>query len=203
LLVAPLLILSPNTPLQRILHPGAGETISTHYHELLFFDGIKVFAEHPFVGVGLGNFKRTMDLMGVNVRHGGYIAHDVYIEYAAELGIAGLLLFLAIVVSTYRSLARIRKEAIKRDDELYFAITSGMQTGLVGFCVASMFLSAEYQKTFWILIFLSACMPALFRSRHLAGPRLPRLEDVGDPASQTSCEDDHESDLASVTFERI
>jgi O-antigen ligase len=100
------------------------------------------------------------------------MAHDVYVEYAAELGIVGILLFIGILVSVYRSLERVRKLAMRYDDEFFFAVTSGMQTGLLGYCVASLFLSAEYQKTFWILIFLSASVPSLFRTRHSIADRL-------------------------------
>jgi O-antigen ligase len=135
-------------------------------HEVLFKAGLRVFLEHPVAGVGLGNFKTTMDSMGLFQERGGYMAHNVYVEYAAELGILGLVLFMGILVSVYVSLERVRKLAMRYDDEFFFAVTSGMQTGLLGFCVASLFLSAEYQKTFWILIFLSASVPPLFRSRH-------------------------------------
>ncbi len=164
--IAGLLLISPNSPIQRILHPEYGDRASTEAHKELFFAGLKVFARHPITGVGLGMFKETMDQMGLFQSRGGYIAHDVYVEYAAEMGILGILLFLGIVVTTYRSLSHIRSEARKRSDEFFFAVTSGMQTGLVGFCVASMFLSAEYQKTFWIIIFLSASLPGLFRNHH-------------------------------------
>jgi O-antigen ligase len=201
LVVSVLLILSPNSPIQRILHPQYGDVESTKAHETLFFAGLKVFAEHPIAGVGLGNFKETMDKMGYFAERGGYIAHDVYVEYAAEMGIFGLLLFLGIVVSAYRSLARVRSEAIKRGDQFFFAVTSGMQTGLVGFCVASFFLSAEYQKTFWIVIFLSACIPSLFRNQHREADRLTKLK-TSKGASVRSGEEEYESDFAQARFER-
>ncbi len=168
LVVAGLLIVSPNSPIQRLVHPQYGDIASTAAHEELFWAGVRVFTEHPITGVGLGKFKETMDEMGLFKERGGYIAHNVYVEYAAELGIFGLLLFLGIVASAFWSLGRIRREAAQKGDEFFFATTSGMQTGLVGFCVASMFLSAEYQKTFWIVIFLSSAIPLLFRKRHRA-----------------------------------
>jgi hypothetical protein len=74
---------------------------------------------------------------------------------------------------------------MRYDDEFFFAVTSGMQTGLLGFCVASLFLSAEYQKTFWILIFLSASVPPLFRSRHSTADesQTKRSEMANDPTN--------------------
>jgi O-antigen ligase len=166
LLLSPIFVFSSSSPLHRILHPQVGEIGSNTAHEILFQAGVRVFLKHPVTGIGLGNFKTTMDSMGLFQERGGYMAHDVYVEYAAELGILGILLFVGILVSVYRSLERIRKLAIRYNDEFFYAVTSGMQTGLLGYCVASFFLSAEYQKTFWILIFLSASVPSLFRTRH-------------------------------------
>lgn len=201
-LMAVLLTIMPSSPLRRIIHPQFGDANSTHAHEMLFYAGLRVFSEHPFTGVGLGNFKHTMDMMGINVPHGGYIAHDVYIEYGAEMGFLGVLFFAGILISAYRSLARIRKQAIKRQDPFFFAVTSGMQTGLVGFCVASLFLSAEYQKTFWILVFLSACMPSLFRARHKANASQPDVR-RGVEAFDMESVQDSEPTLAPVRFGQI
>ena len=99
------------------------------------------------------------------------MAHDVYVEYAAELGILGFVLFMGILVSVYLSLERVRKLAMRYDDEFFFAVTSGMQTGFLGFCVASLFLSAEYQKTFLDFDILSASIPSLFQT-HIPLPTI-------------------------------
>lgn len=201
LILGVLFVVLPNSPLKRIIHPQAGAINSTRAHEMLFYAGIKVFAEHPLVGVGLGNFKHTMDLMGINAARGGYIAHDVYIEYAAEMGILAVLLFLGLLVSTYRSLGKVRKEARRRKDAFFFAVTSGMQTGLIGFCVASLFLSAEYQKTFWIVIFLSACMPNLFRLRVREGLRQSQTPS-SESALALSSKEEQEPDFFPATSGR-
>jgi hypothetical protein len=36
-----------------------------------------------------------------------------------------------------------------------------MQTGLIGYAVAIFFMSAQYQKLLWLVVFLSACLPPL------------------------------------------
>ena len=202
MVIAVLLILSPNSPIQRIVHPQYGDIMSTDAHKELFLAGLKVFAKHPVTGVGLGRFKETMDSMGLFQERGGYIAHDVYVEYAAEMGVLGIVLFLCILGSTYWTLSRVRKEARKRKDEFFFAVTSGMQTGLVGFAVASLFLSAEYQKTFWIIIFLSAVIPALFRKRSRELDRNIPTEQPSD-LSPVSGESEPEPDFVHARFEKI
>jgi O-antigen ligase len=200
LLFLPVLAFSSTSPLHRILHPASGEIESSQAHEILFKGGLRVFLEHPVAGIGLGNFKSTMDSMGLFQGRSGYMAHDVYVEYAAELGIVGILLFIGILVSVYRSLERVRKLAMRYDDEFFFAVTSGMQTGLLGYCVASFFLSAEYQKTFWILIFLSASVPSLFRTRHSTADQLQagRTEMPNDPSHLVYSDSPREIDEVDV-----
>jgi len=202
LIMGALLVVSPNSPIQRILHPQYGDVSSTEAHKALFLAGVKVFAEHPITGVGLGRFKETMDQMGLFQKRGGYIAHDVYVEYAAEMGILGILLFVSILISTYFSLERVRREARKKGDEFFFAATSGMQTGLIGFCVASMFLSAEYQKTFWVVIFLSAAIPSLFHARYRQLERSKDLESTNVGSSRWRHEEP-KSDFVHARFGRI
>lgn len=163
-----LLIVSPSSPIHRILHPDYGDTQSSRIHRALWVFGLKQMIKHPIMGIGLGQFKPT-----VAREHGlggqvSAIAHNTYIEYGAELGILGLILFLAIIVSTWISLERIRNEALRRQDEFFYAVSSGMQTGLLGFCVAAFFLSAEYLKTFWIMIFLCATLPRISHGLYAA-----------------------------------
>jgi hypothetical protein len=80
------------------------------------------------------------------------------------LGVLGLLLYLGILISAYRLLGRIRAKARDQQD-LFYCISTGMQAGLLGFAGAAFTFSAEYEKPLWIVISLSACLPALLQAR--------------------------------------
>ena len=59
--------------------------------------------DYPFTGIGLGTYPLVFSTY-VLLIHVGFIGspHNLYIELAAEQGVAGLLVFLAIVVLTFR-----------------------------------------------------------------------------------------------------
>jgi len=165
LLIPPLLAF-PISPLRRMLHPGTADTISTHEHLAAWRAGLRMIATHPILGVGLGNFKPLMLgylPKGVSMSEPS-IAHNTYIEFAAELGFPGLFLFVAILYFSYRSMGRVVGQFKDTDRALLARVALGIQAGLVSFAVGGFFLSSEYEKLFWLIVFLSASVSALARS---------------------------------------
>jgi putative inorganic carbon (hco3(-)) transporter len=89
------------------------------------------------------------------------LACNAFLELAAELGIIGLLVFVGILVATYLSLERVRRQTAGGKPNLLNIAADALQVALVSFSVSLVFLSGEYIKTFWMLVFLSMCLPAL------------------------------------------
>ena len=162
----PLLIFVPVSPLYRLLHPTAHGINSEQTRLDAWVAGLKMFESHPIFGVGLGNFKVLMPEYAAPGVDFESMAHNTYIEYLAELGPLGLMLFVAITFSAFFSLRKVRRRA--RDNgppsELYLAALS-LEAGLLGYLVGALFLSAEYEKLLWVVIFLSVCLPTLVRPR--------------------------------------
>lgn len=164
LLTLPLAFVLPASPLQRFLHPvNKYNGVNTELFRLeAWAAGLRMFEAYPVFGVGIGNFKNLMPRYtppGVQV---DTMAHNTYIEYLAEMGPLGLFLFLAIAYFSFRSLRRVRKltRSVGQPSTLYFAALS-LESGLLGYLVGALFLSAEYEKLLWVVIFLSACLPGL------------------------------------------
>jgi putative inorganic carbon (HCO3(-)) transporter len=161
---------SPTSAVDRFMAPRYGDTESVQIHFLLWRAGFRMIEDHPIAGIGLGRFKPDVSAYappGLDVEA---MAHNVYIEYAAELGVAALFLYLAILISSWVALERVRRKAWKSDNRFFFSAASGIQAGLVGFAVAANFMPAEYLKPFWILVFLSACLPRLYAAEECAQP---------------------------------
>ena len=113
-----------------------------------------------------GNFKPQIaelhalrDASGAD--QGAYMAHNSYLEYAAELGIPAFLIFLGILASTFFLLERVRKHALERKDTFLKQVALGLQAGLIGFAGSAFFFSAEYEKPFWLVLFISCSIPAV------------------------------------------
>jgi O-antigen ligase len=161
LLVVPILIIAPVTPFQRLLHPNFSDQEAAQERIVAWKAGLKMIEAHPWTGVGLGNFKPLVtqyeEAGDMRVET---LAHNTYIEIAAEMGIPGLLLFLGILFTSMRTLSSVYTEAEDSPGLLRDAAL-GLQTGLVGAVVGIFFLSCETQKLLWLILFLAPCVHAL------------------------------------------
>jgi O-antigen ligase len=167
-LVLPLSFALPMSPLHRLLDPST-DYGSTHFHLEAWTAGLHMIEAHPIAGVGLGNFKQLMPVYlfvpeGTSV-DADTVAHNMFIEVAAELGLPALLIFLAIFWFTYRTLGKLRKS--HSTHPLIRVTASALQAGLIGFAVAGSFVSAEYQKTSWMGFALMFCLMPLAKSQKL------------------------------------
>ncbi|HET9400056.1 MAG TPA: O-antigen ligase family protein [Candidatus Acidoferrales bacterium] len=156
LILVPVVLFAPTSPLRRILHPDYGDISSTATHQALWRAGLGFIAQHPLSGIGLGQFKSETERQQI-LQDASAVGHNTYIEIGAELGVPTLLLFIAMLISLFFLLERTRRDALIRGDLFLQDVTFGLQAGLVGFAPAAFFFSAEYEKPFWIVVFLSAC----------------------------------------------
>lgn len=98
-----------------------------------------IVADHPFFGVGMGNFGEVSpryglrDVGGLAYDH----AHNLVLTFAAETGLVGAFIFLAFVFATARAGAR----ALRASNRPGFAPALAIVAGLAGLFVTSL---AEY-----------------------------------------------------------
>ena len=64
--------------------------------------GLQIFADHPWLGVGLGNFPHIIGQY--NPAYAGVYSHNTYLAVLAELGLMGLILFLGLCLQIWRAL---------------------------------------------------------------------------------------------------
>ena len=85
-------------------------------------------------------------------------AHNMYLQALIELGIVGLILFLAALFSSIRNL---QSEAfafplpVDRDELERRAFARAMLAGFLGICVSGFFLAELYSQAIWTLVILS------------------------------------------------
>jgi O-antigen ligase len=114
-----------------------------------------VFRDHPLLGVGPGEFFHRYSAEYANALDLRFLktnrrAHNLYLEIAADTGVAGLAAFLAIVGVTMARLWRLRG----RDPELA-ALANGLLAALVAYLATGVFLQLAYQRYFWFLVALA------------------------------------------------
>jgi O-antigen ligase len=158
-LVLPLSLISTASPLGRLLHPSHGDKEAQESRTTVWLAGLHMIESHPMTGVGLGNFKPLVAEYEQGETVVDHIAHNSYIEVAAEMGLPALLVFLGILYFSYRTLGRVG--ASRSAPPFVSQAALGLQAGLLGSAIAIFFVSGQYQKLLWLTVFLSMCMPGL------------------------------------------
>jgi probable O-glycosylation ligase (exosortase A-associated) len=115
--------------------------------------------EHPFLGVGAG-----MNILALNEARGPTWreVHNVYLEYAADLGLPGLALFLALFWSCISRARRTQRAAAgvpALDDVFHYGVA--VEVSLAAFAVAGMFHPVGYHFYFYIVAGLAVAVGTL------------------------------------------
>ena len=107
---------------------------------------MRFVAAHPILGAGVG-----MNVLALNETRGASWknVHNVYLEYAVDLGLPGLGLFLALFAGCLCAtvVAMRRAAAITAPD--LFLLAEGLQTSLLVFAVAALFHPVAYHFYFY------------------------------------------------------
>jgi O-antigen ligase len=183
-------VASPYSPLDRLLKPTASDVESSNIRLELWAVSGRIFADHPLFGVGLWNFPKYMHRYlppGVDLEF--VVPHNTYLEAAVELGSAGLLLFVAVLAFSLRDLGRMRRAAVAVNDAYFSALAGSLSSGLIGFGVAALFLSAKHAKVFWFAVCLSACMGPLLAQSLRAAKEKKEEEEAGKTGDASATEE--------------
>jgi O-antigen ligase len=128
-----------------ILDPSSDPSGSSQERIELLKRGLDLSFRHSIIGLGMGNFH----IYSIREK----VAHNSYLETAAELGVIGLLAYLIMILGPLRGLTKIETEMMKSGaridlDVKYLSI--GLQTVLIAYMINSFFMSIQYQ---WYLYY--------------------------------------------------
>lgn len=115
-------------------------------------NGLKIVADNPVLGVGVGMFGTAHFLLDGKI---ALTAHNTYLQFAAELGLPGFILYLAMLCSAWQLMTRHVEES---EDIGVRARWVALKVGMVGFGAASFFISAGYSSALYYLLGLAAVM---------------------------------------------
>ncbi|NUS50450.1 MAG: O-antigen ligase family protein, partial [Nocardioidaceae bacterium] len=116
--------------------------------ELRWQAAARMVAHHPALGVGPGGFREGYPAASHNaeIDEQTPVAHNMYLEVAAELGVPGFALFAALLALTAVVSERVRRTS--PDPQPIVAA----QASLIAVVVASTFLSQQYYLPLWSLV---------------------------------------------------
>jgi len=178
--------------LSNIVMPDPGSSIETVEGRLeVWSRALYGIQDFPFTGMGLDTFRRIVHVLYPLFSIGPDVetihAHNEYLVSALDLGIPGLIAFLALYLGAYRMLWfcwRATRMQVGMLDEWTPAVILGLAGGLgahmvFGLSDAIIFV-ARYDLLFWMLLGLIA---ALYRRTTRLMQRVPRDTRSVAPAS--------------------
>lgn len=117
------------------------------------------FRDHPLVGVGPGLFFTRYSSQYANELDLRFLetdrrAHNLYLELAADLGLLGLMAFLAIIVVTMVQLWRLSRFWAARRPE-WGDLALAFMLALFAYMASGIFLQLAFQRYLWILVALA------------------------------------------------
>lgn len=118
----------------------------------------RLLQSNPLAGVGLG-----VNVLAMNAERGSTwrMIHNVYLQYAVELGLPGLILFLVLLARCIRKAGAARLMAARTESGgLLFHLAEGVQISLIAFAVAAIFHPVGYHFYFFYLAGLALGLEA-------------------------------------------
>ena len=142
------------TRINTVLHPTRDYNLTSDQGRVqLWRRGVGYMLEHPALGVGAGNFPRaegTISPLVARMPRGRSVKwgppHNSYVQVGAELGVVGLVIFAAFLISVFRALNRLPQlgGATAR-------LAQSLTASLLGFVVGAFFLTLAYHDMLYAL----------------------------------------------------
>ena len=138
--------------------------------------GWRMVEDEPLRGIGAGNFQTTSVhylLEPGAIERDEFIvdqpkvAHNIYLQVLAELGVVGLALFLAILGFSLVCALKAAKRFNAAGDGQMAIISRGLVVALVALLAADFFASEQHSKQLWLLLGLA---PSLLAVAHASTP---------------------------------
>ena len=123
-------------------------------------------AANPLFGAGAG-----MCVLALNEARGATWTqvHNVYLEYATDLGLPGLLFFLLLLVTCIRVVTRVVREVPKGDSARELrCMAIGVQLMLMAFVVAGFFHPVAYHFHFYYAGGLAAALAVVWENERVS-----------------------------------
>ena len=127
--------------------------------------GYRMILANPITGVGLDSFEIPEIYSRYASDNNPHVAHNAYIQIAAEAGIPALILYLLMIVITLFKMWRLRRESHTEKERLF---CNAILVSLLIYCCGAVFLSAEDREALYILFASAVTIDILRRERALA-----------------------------------
>lgn len=141
-------------------YSSAGKDDTSEHRLVLWEYGLEVAGDHPVLGVGYENWLRYCRFMKPNGIEGRPCLeiHNSYVEALVETGVIGFVFFMLNMLFIFILNARTRANAKQADNTFIWYMAHGLDGGLVGCMVASIFFSILFYPMFWVQLAMTVSL---------------------------------------------
>ena len=154
------LYLIPDEFMARFDTAGTDDTSMHRLHR--WEEGLQMLNDHPWFGIGFNNWMEYCIDYGLRCAAG--LSHNIFIQVGSELGYAGLIVFVLMLIYCFVLTARTRKYAKQTEDNFSRLIAHGLDGALIGYLVSGFFITVMYYPYFWIHIIFVVSLYNIARS---------------------------------------
>ena len=124
-----------------------------------------MFVDHPLFGVGVENYpvfyQSYSRKLGLDSRIEARQAHNLYLQVAAETGLAGILVFGWLLVSMVKGMLDAIKNLKNAGFIWYSDLILSFASGVIGYLAAALFIHGAYPRYLWLLAGISLAIPRI------------------------------------------
>jgi O-antigen ligase len=160
--------------LMKIDSPGMRSADSSiRERSTIYLSGIRIFLDHPLLGVGIGQAPEYLpeysNYSGHSRLHRKMGPHNMYLESLAETGVLGFAALMAMITLVIRRMWRLRQYWKIRNPEYAHTATS-LLLAIAVFLVTGLFLHLAYARYFWLLFAMAGAAHAVYSPLPEASP---------------------------------
>lgn len=137
-----------------------------------------VFIDHPIFGVGPDNFIRYYqeyaDEIGMLFHAEDRPAHNLYLSVAAEMGLVGLIVTLAVMTIPLVQLWSVYCRFGAHRPTLAL-LGAALFASIIGYMVTGVLLTLAYERFFWCLLAFAGCTTLIARLARTPGVELQEV----------------------------
>jgi len=122
---------------------------------------LKLIQDYP-LGVGIGRFS---DYIGnYDPNHPNMASHNSFVRCYSDLGIQGLIIYLATIYLAFKTLRRIRNKLDGKPEFRFLALNAyGLEISLIIAYISGSFTERTYVEGYWLLISMVPCLDQTVR----------------------------------------
>ena len=128
------------------------DTVGIRYS--LWNAGLKMWQDHVIGGVGIGMYPSLLQYYALDLpsHYWNLTAHNTYILVLAETGIVGFILFVGMMVVSFRNFITYKSEEIAK-----VSLRNTWLITFIVYAIGAATMSAQYDKLLWFLMGASVC----------------------------------------------